>query len=269
MRTSSLASLTLLTAAAAACENPFSYSYIAETLKQGHFEFEQFFTSRHGRDVGSGYESAYRGLDLRTEVEYGITDKDQISLRLNHTYVHSSSRTALRFDGVSIEYQRQLADPDRESWGRVFYLEATYSGVSSGDVSLRSAYSLEAKYIVQHNFGENSPWMYVANLSAEIGRKPSANETSYEYRLSQGIGYQLNPLWNVGLEAVAEAEWVNANVFETAGLFVGPSLNYRKDKLSCTLTILRQAVGSRADRGNLNVSEFSPTEARLKLSWEF
>lgn len=270
MRTTPLLPALLVSfATASACDNPFAYSYIAETLKQGRYEFEQYFTSRHGRDIGTGYEAAYRGLDVLTELEYGLTDKDQLSFRLNHSYVHSSARSAFRFDGVTIEYQRQLANPDKEAWGQVFYLEATYSGLARSDASLRSAYALEAKYILQHNFGENSPWMYVANVSVELGRKPSEGETSYEYRISQGIGYQLTPTWAIGLESVAEAEWVNANVFEAAGLFVGPSVNYRKDKLSCTFTLLRQVVGSRADRGNLNVSEFSPTEARLKFSYEF
>lgn len=269
MRLPILASSVLLSAAASACDNPFAYSYIAETLKAGRYEFEQYLTSRLGRDIGAGYEGAYRGLDLRTELEYGLTDKDQLSFRINHAYVHSSARSAFRFDGVTVEYQRQLANPDTEGWGKVFYLEATYSGLAGSDASLRSAYALEAKYILQHNFGGNSPWMYAANLSVELGRKPAEGETSYEYRISQGIGYQLTPTWAVALESVAQAEWVNANVFEAAAILIGPSVNYRKDKLACTFTVLRQVAGSRAERGNLNVSEFSPTEARLKFAYEF
>lgn len=266
-----LPSLLVLTAAVSslACDNPFGYSYIAETTKVGHFEFEQFITSRLGRDVGAGYEAGYRGFDLNTEIEYGISTNEQLSLYINTRYIDSSVREGMRFNGINLAYKRMLADPDKNSWGRAIYLEGTYSQASSSTGAFRNRYGIEAKYIFQHNFGENSGWIYAANLITEVTHTSGTGEDAVEFKLTQGIAREINQEWTIGLEVVAEAEWVEMNDFEAAGLFIGPVLNYRKGPLSASLTFLAQAVGSPQDKGSLNVSEYSPYQARLRFSYEF
>lgn len=261
--------LLTLTAAASACENPFGYSYIAETTKAGRFEFEQYVTTRMGRDVGSGYEAGYRGIDLNTEIEYGISANEQISLYINNLYFDSSVRDGFRFNGFNIAYKRMLADPDKQTWGQAIYLEALYSQASSSSGSFRNRYGLEAKYIFQNNFGENSGWIYAGNLIAEVTHTTGSGEDAVEVKLTQGIAREVSQHWTVGLEAVAEAEWVEMNDFEAAGFFLGPVVNYRKDALSASLTFLAQVVGSPQDKGSLNVSEYSPYQARLRISYEF
>ena len=64
-------------------------------------------------------------------------------------------------------------------------------------------------------------------------------------------------------------EWVEFNDFEEAGFFIGPCVNYRKDNFSATLTTLAQIAGAPVSKGNLNVVENSPYEARLTIAWEF
>jgi cobalt-zinc-cadmium resistance protein CzcA len=59
----------LLPIAAQACENPFGYSYLSETLAAVRVEYVQWATGRFGRDIGSGYDGRYRGFDLRSEIE--------------------------------------------------------------------------------------------------------------------------------------------------------------------------------------------------------
>lgn len=154
-------------AAATACENPFGYSYLAETLKPGKYEFEQYITGRFGKDLGAGYDPRYRGFDLRTEIEFGISANEQLALEFDQTYFDTSAREGLRFRGVSLEYIKMLADPDKNAWGRALYLEGGYSQASLHDGHLRDRWTIEAKYILQHNFGDNSPWMYVANIGVE------------------------------------------------------------------------------------------------------
>lgn len=265
--------LSLLTLASAAtafgCDNPFGYSYIAETTKAGRFEFEQYLTTRFGRDVGAGYEAGYRGIDLNTEIEYGLSANEQVSLYLNHVYVDSSVREGLRFNGFNIAYKRMLANPDTHAWGQAIYLEALYSQASSSDGGFRNRYGLEAKYIFQHNFGDNSGWIYAGNLITEVTHTSGSGEDAVEFKLTQGLAREVSPCWTVGVEAVAEAEWVEMNDFEAAGLFLGPVVNYRKGALSASLTFLAQVVGSPQDKGSLNVSEYSPYQARLRLSYEF
>lgn len=255
-------------ATALGCENPFGYSYIAETLKPGKYEIEQYVTGRFGKDLGAGYDPRYRGFDLRTEIEYGLSANEQLALEFDQTYFDTADREGLRFRGVSIEYIRMLADPDKNAWGRAFYLEAGYSQASLHDGHLRDRWTLESKYILQHNFGDNSPWMYVANLGVEA-LHTKGGEDAFELFVTQGISYQLSKEWTVGLEAVAASEWIEGADFEESGVQVGPVINYRKDDFSVAFTVLAQLTGAPANKGSLNVAEYSPYEARLVVAWEF
>ncbi len=262
-----LASLTA--ASAMGCDNPFGYSYSAETTKQGHYEFEQYVTTSVGRDLGAGYDGGYRGYTLKSEFEYGLSANEQIEVEVNQLFLHTADRNGLRFDGVNVEYRRMLADPDKADWGRAYTLELGYSQADAGSGDLRSRYSFEAKYIFQHNFGENSPWLYVANLGGEVTYTPNGAESALELSLSQGLAYQLDKHWTAGLECLAVAEWTGFNDFEESGILAGPMLNYRKGGFSASLTVMAQLTGAPANRGRLNVSEYSPLEARLLVAWEF
>jgi hypothetical protein len=258
-----------LCAAATACENPFGFSYIAETIKPGRYEIEQYITTRIGRDIGNGYEARYRGMDLKTEFEIGLSDHEQVNLELTQLYVESSVRDGLRFNGVNMSYKRMLADPDKAAWGHAIYLEGAYSQVSSKTGSFRDRYGLEAKYIFQHNFGPDSGWIYIGNLIGEATHTSGTGEDAFECKLTQGIARELNAEWTLGLEAVGVAEWAELNNFESAALFVGPTLNFRRGDLSVTLAGLAQVVGSPQDKGDLNVSEHSPYQVRLLVAYEF
>ena len=226
-------------------------------------------TTSLGRDLGAGYNGGYRGSALKSEFEYGLSANEQIEVEVNQLFLHTPERNGLRFDGVSVEYRRMLADPDKADWGRAFTLELGYSQADSGSGDLRSRYGFEAKYLFQHNFGDSSPWMYVANLGAEATYTPNISEAAFELSLSQGLAYQLGKNWTAGLECVALSEWAKFNDFEQSGLLAGPMLNYRQDKFSSSLTVMAQITGAPANRGRLNVSEYSPLEVRLVASWEF
>ena len=94
-------------------------------------------------------------------------------------------------------------------------------------------------------------------------------EDAFELFVTQGIAYQLTKEWAVGLEAIAASEWVEGADFEESGVQIGPAINYRKDDFSVAFTVLAQLTGAPANKGSLNVAEYSPYEARLALSWEF
>ena len=266
--TPALLCATFAAATALGCENPFGYSYLAETLKPGKYEFEQYITGRFGKDLGAGYDPRYRGFDLRTEIEFGISATEQLALEFDQTYFDTADREGLRFRGVSLEYIKMLADPDKNAWGRALYLEGGYSQASLHDGHLRDRWTVEAKYIVQHNFGDNSPWMYVANLGIEV-LHTQGGEDAFELFVTQGLSYQLNKEWTVGLEAIAASEWIEGADFEESGVQIGPCVNYREGELSVALTVLAQLTGAPANKGSMNVSEYSPYEARLVFSWEF
>jgi hypothetical protein len=266
-----LSTLALVTAATAfGCDNPFGYSYLTETIKPGRTEIVQWVTGRFGRDIGSGYDARYRGFDLKTEYEIGLSANEQLSFYFNNRYLDNSVREGLRFDGFQVAYMRMLANPDKAEWGQAIYIEPGYSQTSSKNGGLRDEYSLELKYLLQHNFGAHQEGVYAANLIAEVERKPATGADAVKFKLTQGIAWELNKQWIAGLEVVAEAEWAELNDFEYAAVLAGPCLRYhREGGTFATLTVLAQVAGSPADKGSINVSEKSPYEARLRVGVEF
>ena len=266
-----LTTLALASAATAfGCDNPFGYSYLTETLKPGRTEIVQWVTGRFGRDIGAGYDARYRGFDLKTEYEIGISANEQVSFYFNNRYLDNSVRDGLRFDGFQIAYMRMLANPDKAAWGQAIYIEPGYSQTSSKDGSIRDEYSLELKYLLQHNFGTSQENVYAANLVAEVEHKPATGADAVKIKLTQGIAWELNKHWIAGVEVVAEAEWAEFNDFEYAAVLAGPTVRYHRDNgFFATLTVLAQVMGSPADKGSINVSEKSPYEARLRVGYEF
>ena len=266
-----LTTLSLITAATAfGCDNPFGYSYLTETIKPGRTEVVQWVTGRFGRDMGAGYDARYRGFDLKTEYEIGLSANEQLSFYFNNRYLDNNVREGLRFDGIQVAYMRMLANPDKAAWGQAIYVEPGYSQTSSKDGAFRDEYSLELKYLVQHNFGASQENVYAANLIAEVERKPATGADAVKLKLTQGIAWELNKHWIAGVEVVAEAEWAELNDFEYAAVLAGPCVRYQRENgFFATLTVLGQVLGSPADKGDLNVSEKSPYEARLRCGIEF
>lgn len=265
------APLLVLTAAAAqACDNPFTYAYLAETLKPGKTEIVQWATARLGRDIGSGYDARYRAFDFKTEIEKGLSENEQVSLYLNYRYFETAGRDGLRFDGLQVAYMRMLADPDKEAWGQAVYIEPGYSQSSSKSGALRDEYSLELKYLAQRNFGAEQDWVYAANVVAEFERNPATDADALKLKLVQGIACQISADWFAGVEVVAESEWAEMNDFEYSALLAGPCFRHQRESgLFISMTALAQVVGTPADKGDLNVSDKSPWEVRLKAGVEF
>src|SRR4051794_24584011 len=107
-RISVLAGLALWTASVSANERFFGYSYEPETMPQGAYEVEQWFTLRSGRNSAVGQKNFNR-WEFRTEAEYGVTDNYTASLYVNESYTRfkdpsTGHRTRdLCWDGISIE----------------------------------------------------------------------------------------------------------------------------------------------------------------------
>lgn len=263
--------LSLLPSLAMACDNPFGYSYLTETLTKGRTEFVQWATGRFGRDIGSGYDSSYRAIDLRSEIEVGVSDNEQLSFYANYRHFDTDVRDGLRFDGLQVAYMRMLAHPDKEAWGQAIYIEPGYSQSSSKTGSLRDQYSLEFKYLLQHNLGEEGQdGIYAANLVAEVEREPDSDSDTLTLKLTQGIAWQVGERWQAGFEAVAGAEWAEAVDFEHFSVFAGPCARYQSEgSFFVTAALVAQLVGTPESKGDLNVTDKSPWELRLKAGFAF
>lgn len=263
--------LALIQGVAQGCDNPFGYSYLTETLPAGRVEFIQWATGRFGRDLGAGYESGYRGVDLRSEIEAGISEREQLAFYVNYRHFATSQRDGMRFDGLQVAYMRMLAHPDKEAWGQAVYVEPGYSQSSSKTGALRDQYSLELKYLLQHNLGEEGQdGIYAANLVAKGERVPSTDADNLSLKLTQGLAWQVSEGWQAGLEAVVGAEWAEGVDFSHFTVFAGPCARYQSEgSFFVTAALVAQLAGSPADKGELNTRDKSPWELRVKTGFAF
>lgn len=258
-----------LTAAASACDNPFGYSYLAETMKPGEVEVVQWITARLGRNLGGGYDARYRGYDLKTEVEWGVSKNEQLAVYVNSRYLERTSRDGLLFDGFQVAYKRMLANPDTENWGVAIYVEPGYSQVSSKNGAHRDQLKLETKLLLQRNFGKNDEWVYAANLIGELEHETATHADSVKFKLTQGLASALGAHWYLGAEAILEAEWAELNDHQYTAVLAGPCVRYQRDGFFAKLTALAQVTATPANKGDLNVTKKSPYETRLLVGYDF
>jgi hypothetical protein len=264
-----LALLTLAASPAWGCDNPFGYSYLSETIKPGQVEIVQWVTGRMGRDLGAGYDARYRGFDLKTEIEWGVSPNEQLAVYVNSRYLERTSRDGLLFDGFQIAYKRMLSNPDTQDWGVALYIEPGYSQVSSKNGAHRDQLKLETKLLLQHNFGPDDAWVYAANIIGELEHETATHADTVKFKLTQGLACAVNGRWYVGGEAILEAEWSELNNHQYTALLAGPCVRYQRDGFFVTFTALAQVTATPATKGDLNVTKKSPYETRLLVGYEF
>jgi len=252
-----------------ACENPFVYNELPEVPVQGECGIEQFITQKNGRDLGSGYDGKYRALELETELDFGLSTSDQIKLSIGHTMVHRGANNAFRFTGAQLGYMHVFEEAEKTGWGVASFIGLGFEQVESATGAIEHSTKGEIAVFAQRNFGQDNLWSYVVNLGGEYSRLNESGEATVEYTLSQGVAYQIDPHWIGAIEAVARAEYLDGKTFEWSGLFIGPTLTYNKKDISFSLGVLAQVVGNPREKGDLNVSNASPVEIRVKLGFEF
>jgi len=277
----------LLAVTAQADENFFGYTYGSETLPKGAWEFYQWATWRHDKGQGT-----YEAVDLRTELEYGITDKFQASAYLNTIYHHIqdsgpidedtgqrefANQNGFGFQGVSLEFKYALTSPYKDPLGVALYIEPSYSRVDRISGASGTEYELEPKLILQKNFLEDQ-LIAAVNLTGEFEweRFPDSAPTERELKLelSGGLSYRFAPNWFAGLEARVQGVYGNMNFGnrEAWAFFAGPTIHYAAQRWWATLTVLPQITGSPRDpalSSRLQLDEFERMEVRLKIGYNF
>ncbi|HWU44244.1 MAG TPA: DUF6662 family protein, partial [Bdellovibrio sp.] len=150
----------LLSPLAHASEGMFGYIYTAETTPGDQWEYEQMQTWRTGKARGE-----YNALDVRFEMEYGITDQLQGSVYLNTSYnkIHNvydsedvsknlSDKNEFNVNGVSFEFLYRILSPYKDGMGLAVYLEPEIAvrDAETGDDKIERA--VEGRLILQKNF---------------------------------------------------------------------------------------------------------------------
>ena len=266
-------------ASARADENYFGYSYGTETLPKGSWEFYNWVTWRTSKGEGS-----YNALDLRQEIEYGITDRLQASLYLNERY-HAidgvgspKDRDQFGFQGVQVSTKYAFLSPYKDLFGFALYAEPGYSRISKGSGRLQDQWSMEVKAMFQKNFLDDQ-LIAVLNISPEfeVGKKKGERhwENELAFEVTSGLTYRVAPKWYVGFETRYDStyEGFPAETDRSAWAFyVGPAVHYDAERWWVTMTALPQ-VGGAPNNGTrsaaLNLDEYEKFELRIKTGFDF
>jgi hypothetical protein len=222
-----------------ATERIFTYTYEPETMIQGSAEVEQWVTLRAGKNSTVGKDN-YNRWDLRTELEYGVTDNYTIGFYVlqfesqsyeDTTVSPAVSVSEFEWKGVALENRYMILNPAEHAIGLTAYLEGGYSG---------SEAFIEPKIIIGQRHGE---WKWAANFIYENEWEDDLSEVEGVIAGTAGIARNLGSQWTVGLEIRNVNKWPDYSGFSSSALYVGPAISYRKERFWAALSILPQVWG--------------------------
>lgn len=275
-------------------ENLFGYVTGADTLPKGAGEVYQWITYRNDKGVGN-----YSAYDLKTEFEYGLTDRLTGSIYLNaskhnhrgaapledtdgdgigDTPEYPDLSTGLQFQGVQASIKYNILSPYKDGWGLSVYVEPGYSRIFKISGQKQQEYSLETKLILQKNFLDDQ-LVWATNISPEFEVRRFEGQSDWEkemaFEVTSGLSYRFAPKWYAGLEARYHSEypdWPNKTQREHWAVFLGPTLHYGDKRWWFTATWLPQLKGGPIEpqrSAYLHLHEHEKNEFRLKIGYNF
>jgi hypothetical protein len=206
----------------------FTFLYEANTSARGSLELENWVTWQ--RATGPG---RFDQVDFRHELEYGVTDKFQVSIYLaDWFYENDREHSGFAYSDSAIELIYNLTNPVVDPIGLSIYGE-----LRAGDRLIE----LESKLIAQKNFG---PLILAYNATLEaVWEGSDLAEREGEFSQALGASYEVSPRISVGIELLHEfvfPEWRDEEGIRN--LFVGPNVSYRHRNWFVTVTALAQAT---------------------------
>jgi hypothetical protein len=181
-----LTGLTLAPSNASADRRAFTHTYEYPTLAKGELELE-FWNTQAG-DTGAGQAST---LDLQIEIEYGITNRWEISLY--QTLGQAADGSGLGYGKTKLENRYRLAE--RGAWpvDVTLYLELA-KPFGSEEVEV------EPKLILARDFGRVTVALNV------IGEIEIEDQAEFIPGFALGATYEMSPKLKMGLEVFGELE---------------------------------------------------------------
>lgn len=283
----------LFPVATPADEGLFGYVRGSETLPKGAWDFEQWFTSRTGKDVGT-----YQALDTKTEFDYGVTDRFQVSgamfglgintqdIRIN-AYVPADASYPWKPSGLEGSVKYNFLSPAKDDIGLSQYTSLSYFSRDMHSGQDKDSYSFETILILQKYFMEGE-LIAAGNLGLEATsakRAPIAGlpddfewpthpEMEIEVTVSGGLSYRFAPSWFVGAEFFYQTEHETVVGQERWSFQAGPTLHYGAEKWWATLTWMPQLAGGGTFydgqvNTNLHLIEKTVQEIRFKVGYNF
>lgn len=265
---------------ASADEQLWGWVIGAETLPKNKWELYQFLTLREGKNVGS-----YHVLDAETEVEYGFTDKFQMSLSLSGHYFDvqnvdgQEDQDRGKFGGIEASGKYRFTSPFKDPVG--IALKLTMGFLRNDDVGgiHQKELLVLPEIVFQKNFRDDTITL-AANLGFQLawGKRP-AEEYDREISLMTGLAasYRFAPNWFIGVESHYVGEWPHfkatapLNTYEHQVIYAGPALHYGAKRWWATFSYNRQVWGNEIDPvvRRRAYAEEQNNQFRLKVGFNF
>ncbi len=272
-------------------ENLFGYVRGAETLPKGSGEVYQWITQR--ADKGQG---VYRALDFTTELEYGVTDRFQVSGELSAMsldtsglvidgYLPLDNQFDLRFKGVEVGFKYNFLSAAKDDIGLSAITSLEYGRLDPHSGQKKTEYEVESSLQLQKYFMEGQlVWANNLGLRTAYEQRyeidnlpedfdwPTDPEMEISVKLGSGLSYRFAPGWFLGGEVLRESEYETEVGLERWSLFGGPSLHWADQKWWSTLTYFKQLQGGgeqyqgQSDM-DLHLIEKTEYEVRFKLGY--
>jgi len=206
----------------------FTFLYEAPTSARGSLELENWVTWERITDPSRSDE-----VDFRHELEYGVTDKFQVSVYLADWFYESNQEhSGFAYSDSAIELIYNLTNPVDNPIGL-----SVYGEFKAGDRLVE----LESKLIAQKNFG---PLILAYNATLEaVWQGNELKEREGEFAQAVGASYEISPRISAGIELLHEfvfPEWRDEE--KIRNLFVGPTVSYRRSNWFVTVAALAQAT---------------------------
>ena len=273
-------------------EGLFGYVKGAEPLPKGALDFEQWFTWRGGKDLGS-----YNALDTKTELEYGITDRFAASiamwgLGINSSglmidaYIPGDKKYPWRPDGVEAAVKYNYLTPALDDFGLAQYTSLSYFWYDVNSGYRKNVYAFETFLLAQKYFLDGQ-LVWAGNLGIEADSAtrqpiqglpedfewPLTPEMEIAITISTGLTYRIFSNWFVGAEVFYQTEHETVVGQERWSLQAGPTIHYAAKDWWATLTWMPQLVGGGTpfpgQTYNQQLIEKTSQEIRFKIGLNF
>ncbi|KHK90917.1 DUF6662 family protein [Novosphingobium malaysiense] len=289
-------------AAAAAClalpgvahadENLLGYNAGAEVLPKGSSDLYIFNTLRSGK--GEGH---YRAIDTQLELEYGITDRIQVSVAANILSIDTAGLTidgylpkpidkGPRFSGVELGAKFNVLSPALDNFGLAIITSVEVNRLDPHSGQDKLEYEAHTVLAAQKYFMQGQ-LTWIGNIGLKAGYEdrgaiadlpegfdwPTTPEMEIEVSAGTGLSYRVAPNWFIGAETQWTSEYETEVGNERWSLFAGPSIHYGGRTMWATLTWFPQIAGGGerypGQTSDLHLIEKTKNEFRLKLGYNF
>lgn len=274
-------------------EDVFGYVKSAEPLPKGAMEITQWVT--HRWDKGIGHYSAY---DLKTELEYGFTDRfsgelailgqsiDTSGIMIDG-YIPGDKKYGPKFSGIEGSVKYNFLSAAKDPVGLSVYMAMEFSNKDPHSGQDKDIWHNEVKLLLQKFFFDDQLILAVnGGIESTIAKRkpidnlppgfewPTGEEMEIEFIGAIGASYRIAPKWFVGVEAYYEEEHETEIGQERWSLQAGPNVHYAANKWWATFTWLPQVRGGGSPYpgqtyDNLHLIEKTREEWRLKVGYNF